>query len=105
MKKVIFLVCAGLLSITIMLSVPPLLRTLMFYPDAPKVDFPAPSSMSEARLQDLEYFEKYVRGYDRSFHFRARAKALNQINELKKNVDQLTPARFELAISEIVALG
>ena len=104
-KKVIFLVCAGLLSITIMLSVPPLLRTLMFYPDAPKVDFPAPSSMSEARLQDLEYFEKYVRGYDRSFHFRARAKALNQINELKKNVDQLTPARFELAISEIVALG
>ena len=87
------------------IGIPKLTRNLLFYPDAPTANFPIPNNETEARLQDLEYFENYVRGYDRSFHFRARGIALSKINELKKDVDKLSQAGFELAISEIVALG
>ena len=104
-KNIAVISTLGIFLLIGFIGIPELTRNLLFYPDAPTANFPIPNNETEARLQDLEYFENYVRGYDRSFHFRARGIALSKINELKKDVDKLSQAGFELAISEIVALG
>ncbi len=57
------------------------LKTYLFYPPAPSPDYPVPAHETEARIQDLDYLEKYVRGYDRSFSTKARGKALQLIRE------------------------
>ncbi len=104
-KKILGISATALLLVLFYFGLPELAKTMLFYPDAPAANFPRPASDAEAVLQDLEYFEKYVRGYDRSFHFRARGKALSQIAELRSQADSLSLAELELAISEIVALG
>ena len=104
-KNIALISTLGIFLLIGFIGIPELTRNLLFYPDAPTANFPIPNNETEARFQDLEYFENYVRGYDRSFHFRARGIALSKINELKKDVDKLSQAGFELAISEIVALG
>ncbi len=104
-KNIALISTLGIFLLIGFIGIPEFTRHLLFYPDSPTANFPIPNNETEARLQDLEYFENYVRGYDRSFHFRARGIALSKINELRKDVDKLSQARFELAISEIVALG
>ena len=104
-KNIALISTLGIFLLIGFIGIPELTRNMLFYPDAPTANFPIPNNETEGRLQDLEYFENYVRGYDRSFHFRARGIALSKINKLRKDVDKLSQAGFELAISEIVALG
>lgn len=81
------------------------LKDLLFYPPAPSVNYPTPANQTEARIQDLDYLELYVRGYDRSFSFRARGRGLQLIKEAQARAGDLSLAEFELAVSRIVALG
>lgn len=77
----------------------------LFNQGAPTADYPAPASKTEARIQDLDYLERYVRGYDRTFSTKARGEGLQMIRDYKEIAGELTFSEFELAISRVVALG
>ncbi|MGI9327816.1 MAG: hypothetical protein ACR2PZ_21540, partial [Pseudomonadales bacterium] len=104
-KTLIVVGVLGLFGVVAYIGFPELAKDALFYPDAPEANYPEPADEAEARLQDLQHLEHYVRGYDRSYHFRARGRALARIEELKGSAASLSPAGFELAISEIVAMG
>lgn len=81
------------------------IKHYLFNLSAPAADYPAPKDLAEAQWQDLDYLEHYPRGYDRSYGFRARGKALDLIREGKERAGQMSPAEFEILVSRVVALG
>lgn len=95
----------GLFVIAILVAAPSVAEHFLFYPPAPTADFPPPADETQARLQDLDYLEKYVRGYDRSYSTRARVEALDLIDARRNDVGSMTFAEFELAVSRVVALA
>ncbi|MHA1544051.1 MAG: hypothetical protein ACTSU8_02845, partial [Alphaproteobacteria bacterium] len=96
---------AGILSLLIFVGGHGFIKSYLFNMDAPSADYPEPQDETEAQFQDLDYLELYVRGYDRSYNFRARGKGLQMIREAKKKAGEMSLAEFELLVSKVVALG
>ncbi len=99
------LIVTGVLLVLVFFVGQGVLKDLLFYPPAPSANYPTPANQTEAWIQDLDYLELYVRGYDRSFSFRARGRGLQLIKETQARAGDLSLAEFELAVSRIVALG
>jgi len=99
------LIVAGLVLLLAFTIGESAIKRYLFNLEAPSPDYPAPANEAEARIQDLDYLELYVRGYDRSFSTEARGQALDMISVLKGKAGEMTFAEFELAVSRVVALA
>ena len=82
------LIVTGVLLVLVFFGGQTVLRDLLFYPPAPSANYPTPANETEARIQDLDYLELYVRGYDRSFSFRARGRGLQLIKEAQARAER-----------------
>jgi hypothetical protein len=75
---------------------------LRFSPTPPAADFTAPASRTEARQQDLIYFENFLE-LDRSYTPQTRAVARGMLDELAEQLEFLSDAQFQLGITRAVA--
>ena len=87
------------------MTAPKLVRDWLFYPSAPVANFPPPADATQARVQDLDYLEHYVRGYDRSYSTQARGEALDLIAHYRDEAAHMDASDFELAVARVVALA
>lgn len=69
----------------------------------PRIGF-APSSESEARLQDLDYLGTLLE-YDRSFDEKARKQFLQLLSKGKEEVETMSPASLYLLAAKAAALA
>ena len=75
-----------------------------FYVKPPAADFPSPTNLTEAQRQDTEFFRHYL-DLNLTFTPAARAEAQRRIEQLGTKAGTLSPAQFELAVAQIVALA
>ncbi|MEM8861522.1 MAG: S41 family peptidase, partial [Chloroflexota bacterium] len=75
-----------------------------FIPRIPAADFPAPQNQVEAREQDLEYLLN-ITSIDHSFSEEAEKEFLSQVEELGKNMADMSDAEFALHIAAAGALA
>ena len=75
-----------------------------FYMKPPAAAFPSPTNLTEAQRQDIEFFRHYL-DLNLSFKPAARAEAQRRIGQLGTKAGTLSPAQFELAVANIVALA
>lgn len=77
---------------------------LHYYPGPPTVEYPTPADRREARVQDLDYFRRFLT-LDRSYTGVTRAVASELIAELESRLDSVSDAGFQLAIAQAVAVA
>lgn len=76
-----------------------------FIPTVPEPEFAEPANQLEAYAQDLDYLETYA-DLDKAFEDETRRGAfLGYIAELRTQLDEMTPERFEVVVAEAVALS
>ena len=76
-----------------------------FIPSVPEPEYSEPANQLEAYVQDLDYLETYA-DLEKSFEDETKRSAfLQYIATLRTQLDTMTPERFEVAVSEAIALG
>ena len=76
-----------------------------FIPTVPAPEFTEPANQLEAYAQDLDYLATYA-DLDKAFEDDTRRGAfLGYIAELRTQLDEMTPERFEVVVAEAVALS
>lgn len=76
-----------------------------FIPWVKDADFPEPTSSAEAYAQDLRYLARYA-AHEKAFDDPAKQEAFHDaLARIRSELDSMTPARFELAVAQAVALA
>lgn len=75
-----------------------------FYPSPPQANYPEPTSVAEARAQDLDYFKHYF-DLEKSWPEGALDAARIRLAELELRAPDLSDAAFDLEVGAIVALA
>lgn len=76
----------------------------VFMPNVASPDFDPPATVTEARLQDIEYLTTLTK-YDRAFSDQAKLDFAETLETLGKTADTMSDAEFYLGLAEAVALG
>lgn len=76
----------------------------VFMPNIPAPDYEMPATVTEARLQDIDYLSKLTE-FDRSFSDAAKAEFARKLAAMESNVADMSAAAFYLALAEAVALA
>lgn len=108
LRRILLYVVTPLAVIAILaVSAKPLFFMLLvrkFYYPAPAYTYPAPTSLAEARHQDLDYLSK-LPSLDGSFTAASRAQFLAGIADLEKHAGDLDTPQFAMDVSRLVALA
>lgn len=75
-----------------------------FYRSPPKPAFAKATTLAQAQQQDLEYFHDYI-SLNRVYTAAERQRAATMLGAYEAEIGKMTPAKFELAISRVVALS
>jgi len=73
-----------------------------FDSDAPEARFPEPSTLAEARLQDVEQLELFLE-LERSWTPETLRRAREDHQELRRTASKMSDAEFDLAVARLVA--
>jgi hypothetical protein len=77
----------------------------LYIPSVPEPAFAEPADQIEAWSQDLEYLELYA-DIEKAFDDQDKRDAFRRrIAALRSELEAMTPARFEIAVAQAVALG
>jgi hypothetical protein len=108
LRRILIYVVVPLAAIVaLMLSGKPLFFKLLvseYYFPAPAYNYPAPTSLAEARQQDLDYLSK-LPSLDGSFTSATSAEFQGQLDGLRKRAADLSVPGFAMAVSRLVALA
>ena len=103
MKRKRLFACVVLLAVPLLgYGTYELLMHLRFNPSPPAADFSSPSSTTEARQQDVQYFRHFLE-LDRSYTPESRDAAETILKDLSGKLDELSDAQFQLGITRAVA--